>query len=278
MLYWSIWLASGIILVGMFSASVLPAAYRSALAAVRGKGSLSGRILRLFLFAVAAAADIAVAVWAAAWFVYMFTEGFAIGSARNMLMIIAPIAVFFAAAALVFAVGLFMIFKNSGVSAEAAEALEISAEELGDRRHRRAVSASAVAFTAVAILAATPVLAIMLYYLAVAAFAFSRAKKVILLLAAGEAVIAAVICFFTRKRIKRYLRMIFWSLSALLFVAFAAYFVILVTAGHALVEQISMWAGAALAIIIPLAVGAGIFCGASLRSRRAKADPDVRLN
>lgn len=282
MLFWLIWLASGIIWIGMFSASVLPAAYRRALAAVRGEGSLPKRAVRILLFAFSAAADVAVAVWAVAGFAYMFSEGFPIGSVRNIApVLILPAAVFFAAAP-VFAAGLFIIvkkiIKKPAVDAKIARIPEVSAEELGDRRHRRAASVAAVAYTAIAILAATPVLTVMLCYLAVAAFGFSRAKMVILLLAAGEAVIAAVICFFTRKRIKRYLNIIFGSLSALLFVAFAACFVVLVSAEHALAEQILMWAGVALAILIPLSVGAGIFCGVSLKRRLSKADPDVRLN
>lgn len=275
--YWIIWFVICIVFIGVFSFSVLPAACRGARAAMRSKRPLKGKILPILWCALAISVDISVAVWAIFAFLSRMKSGFAVGYAEDAvkIILIPSISVVAATVLLFFALLGWSFYKRKdGNFVSSAHDLPVKKS----RRGRRAYSALLFIVVALAIAAATPILTVMLYYLAVAKFAVSRAKAVLILLAAGVAVIAAVICFFTRKKIKKYLGMIFGALSIILFLILIIYSVLLVSVDRLLLEEILMWSAAATTIIISLAVGSGILCGLALKTRRSKADADINFN
>lgn len=275
MLYWVILLVICIGFIGIFSFSVLPAAFRGARRAIVCCASLKSKILPFLLVALAVSADISVAVWVIFAFFSRMRRGFCVGFAGDTAIIIAlPWILLAVVTALLTAAGLMWSRRGIGDIPAPSEA-GLPAEENG--RGRKAYGVLLFALIAVAIAAAVPVLSVMLHYLAAAKFA-AGAKKVVLLLIAGEVVIAAVICVFARKKIKRYLGIIFRALSAFLLLAAITYSVLLVSLERTQLDTVLMWSGTAVAVIIPLAVGAGILCGVDLRLRKSKADADVTFN
>ena len=253
-MYWVLWLLIGLMLVAIYSICVLPKIFHSALAAIKGAGKY--KVLYVLEFAALFSAAVFLFVFVIATFVYQCVGGLEVGAGRAAPFVVWTIYVFVVVMAVTFIVG--MTIKSEGESGEKID-LRFMLPTIKINLSYKIGVVFDILF-AVLLIVASVMMALFFDYAMLRLFGTAMSKRLLLVLIGVEICVIAVI---ERKSLKKLLKNLPKTIIPL-FVAFALYYIVLLTASREAVEWIFVVGGSALFIAIVM------FYVWSLISRRSK--------
>lgn len=261
MLYWMIWLTIGIVCVLFLCLVTLQTAFRLRLAALRG--TMAECVKWLVLFVLCVAFTVFELSWISNCYVLQKQMGFDIGNAAfDMWTVYVAVCV---AAVCAGVGGLIIRF----CFAERQPAVK---RQVAPRKSDGMLFGVKVAVLAVATLAATAILTLILDYVLLRKFTINIAKRLVLSGVFCEVVTAVVIAAVCWRWVWKYRRIVTVTFSAMLSALTAALYILLTLGDRDAVETVLFFGGTGVFILLPIVFVIGLIFWCRLYRKKQLSD------
>lgn len=268
MLYWIVWLATGIVFLCVFSSFVMPKIVKA-----RANFKAAGRrdkYIWLTEFSLSCALEAGLLCIIIGEYASRAINGYPVGIQSNCVPNIWFVYVFAGVAAALFISGTLFIELRPGKKAfrEYAPSHDGMRQKPVKKRNftHLTVHILSVVLLSLSVLAASAILTLIANYILFVKFSLSASKKIILVAAVFEFIALVAAGIIARKKIK-YLNFIIYAACVLLFCVFLGEYLLFVLAGREVVETILILAGTSLVVLTPLSAAVWILFVLGTRNR-----------